>query len=216
MGVSGLGLSNVDNVLTLNTGGLRSSEIYTGGLFISGNNIGADPEVSNLPMTIGTNGLPAVEFLVPIKLKSTTGTPNLSGNACFTGNVSAVAFYGDGSHLTNIPQAATSVGYQDGNQNPIEVLDLTKTVHTFADGTWILNNGSYDGQVMHFVMLDGGSGEDIYVRVSKLRKIVNGQDTTVTNGLFRPFPHGGGTNFNTVTTMVYANGAWHPSQGSVV
>ena len=108
-----------------------------------------------------------------------------------------------------------AVGYQDGNQNPVEVLDQTKQVHTFADGTWELHDG-VDGKVLHFVMLSGGSAEDIYVRVSHLRKIVGGQDTTVSNVLFRPFPYGGGTSFNTITTMVFANGAWHPSQGTVV
>ena len=107
-----------------------------------------------------------------------------------------------------------AVGYQDGNQNPLEVLDQTKQVHTFADGTWILNDG-VDGKVLYLVMLSGGSAEDIYIRVSHLRKIVGGQDTTVSNVLFRPFPYGGGTSFNTVTTMVFANGAWHPSQGMV-
>jgi len=101
-GISGLELSNIDNVFTVTKGGLRSTKIYTGGLLLSGNNIGADPSVGGLPMTIGTNGLPAVEFLVPIKLKTTTGTPNISGDASFTGNVSAVNFYGDGSHLTNV------------------------------------------------------------------------------------------------------------------
>lgn len=102
-GASGLSLSNVNNIFTVLSGGLRSNEIYTGGLLLSGNNIGADPLASGLPMTIGTNGLPAVEFLVPVKLKTTTGTPNISGDASLTGNVSAVNFYGNASHLTNTP-----------------------------------------------------------------------------------------------------------------
>jgi hypothetical protein len=102
-GISGLELSNIDNVFTVTKGGLRSTKIYTGGLLLSGNNIGADSLVGGLPMTIGTNGLPAVEFLVPVKLKTTTGTPNISGDASFTGNVSAVNFYGNASHLTNTP-----------------------------------------------------------------------------------------------------------------
>lgn len=93
-GVTGLKMSNIDNVFTVLSGGLRSSVIYTGGLLLSGNNIGADPLASGLPMTIGTNGLPSVEFLVPIKLKDSTGTPNITGNASFTGNVSATNFSG--------------------------------------------------------------------------------------------------------------------------
>lgn len=95
-------ITNTSNTLTVRDGALRSTIIYTGGLLLSGNNIGADPAVGPLPLTIGTNGLPAVEFLVPIKLNSTV-VPNISGNAVFSHNVSAVNFYGDGSHLTNVP-----------------------------------------------------------------------------------------------------------------
>ena len=96
-------LTNTQNTLTVNDGGLRSTKIYTGGLMISGNNIGADPAVGALPMTIGTDGLLGVEFLVPINLRTSTLVPNISGNASFSNNVSAVRFYGDGSHLLNLP-----------------------------------------------------------------------------------------------------------------
>jgi hypothetical protein len=101
-GVTGLELSNINNNLTIDNGGLSSTKIYTGGLMISGHNIGADPNAGVQPMTIGTNGLPAVEFIVPIKLHTTTGTPNVSGNASFTGKVSAENFIGNGSQLTHL------------------------------------------------------------------------------------------------------------------
>lgn len=91
-GLSGLTLSNIDNVLTVSTGGLRSSIIYTGGLLLSGNNIGADPAVGSLPLTIGTNGLPAVQILTPLTVNSSVSAWSLSG-----------VHYGDGSHLTNLP-----------------------------------------------------------------------------------------------------------------
>ena len=72
-GASGIKMSNDGNSFTVQNGGLRSQIIYTGGLLLSGNNIGADPLFSNLPMTIGTNGLPALQILVP-----TTATSYLS------------------------------------------------------------------------------------------------------------------------------------------
>jgi hypothetical protein len=109
-----------------------------------------------------------------------------------------------------------AVGYQDGNQNPIEVLDVTKTVHTFADGTWILPDCELDGHVIHLVMLEAGSAEDITIKVSKLRKILNGMSVAITNAQFKPFPYGPSASFSAVTTMVFANGAWHPSQGTVI
>jgi hypothetical protein len=119
-GVSGLKLSNVNNVFTVADGGLRSSIIYTGGLLLSGNNIGADPLYSGLPMTIGTGGLPAVEFLVPIKLKTTTGTPNISGNASFSGSVSAVSLVlSDGliAHNTTILGTLSATGLISQQKN---------------------------------------------------------------------------------------------------
>lgn len=143
-GISGLSLSNVDNVLTINTGGLRSSVIYTGGLFLSGNNIGADPLVGGLPMTIGTNGLPAVEFLVPIKLKTTTGTPNITGNASFTGNVSAVNFYGDGSHLTNV---ANPFNQSLNTTNNVTFSSLNLSDGLTAHNTTIVGEVSCTGRI---------------------------------------------------------------------
>jgi hypothetical protein len=166
-GISGLELSNIDNVLTVTKGGLRSTNIYTGGLLLSGNNIGADPLVGPLPMTIGTNGLPAVEFLVPIKLQSTTGTPNVSGNASFTGSISAVSLtlsdgltahnstflgtissssfiYGDASHLINVP----NIFDQSLNTtNNVSFSSLSLTDRLTAHNTTIIGDVSCTGRI---------------------------------------------------------------------
>ena len=72
-GGNSLSIINDGSNFQITNGGLRSTVIYTGGLLLSGNNIGADPLFSNLPMTIGTNGLPALQILVP-----TTATFGLS------------------------------------------------------------------------------------------------------------------------------------------
>jgi len=75
-----LALTNQDNNFNVVNAGLRSTVIYTGGLLLSANNIGADPAASNLPMNIGTNGLPAVNFLAPLSAQSNTYLNNLSAN----------------------------------------------------------------------------------------------------------------------------------------
>lgn len=75
-GVSGLALSNVNNNLTITSGGLSSTKIYTGGLLISGYNIAADPNAANFPMTIGS-GLSAVQVLSPLTINGTLSTSGL-------------------------------------------------------------------------------------------------------------------------------------------
>jgi hypothetical protein len=76
-GGNSLSILNDGNNFQITNGGLRSQVIYTGGLLISGNNIGADPAVGSLPMTIGTNGLPALQILVPTSSTSTISTTNV-------------------------------------------------------------------------------------------------------------------------------------------
>jgi hypothetical protein len=76
-GGNSLSILNDGNNFQITNGGLRSQTIYTGGLLISGNNIGADPLAGNLPMTIGTNGLPALQVLVPTSSTSTISTTNV-------------------------------------------------------------------------------------------------------------------------------------------
>jgi hypothetical protein len=109
----------------------------------------------------------------------------------------------------------SGIGIQDGNQSPSEILDLSKSIFTFADGTWILPNGA-EGQLCHFVMHSGGSAEDIYITVSQLRKIVGGQAVVQAIVSFRPFPFSGGPFVNSLTTAIFTEGAWNFSQGSLV
>jgi len=75
-GGNSLAIINDGSNFQITNGGLRSTAIYTGGLLLSGNNIGADPTASNLPMTIGTNGLPALQILIPTTSTSTISTTN--------------------------------------------------------------------------------------------------------------------------------------------
>jgi len=210
----------LDNVISLGSALKRwqSVHIGPGTLYIQDqNDAGLNAELTVVDGVLKINGADQLQVgqlkFVNNSIESTTGNVDIeigetSSSAKLVVNRNMVIT--DNKTLTY----QYAVGYQDGNQNPIEVLDQTKQVHTFADGTWKLNDG-VDGKVLYLVMLSGGSAEDIYIRVSHLRKIVGGQDTTVSNVLFRPFPYGGGTSFNTVTTMVFANGAWHPSQGMV-
>jgi len=79
-----LALTNDNNNFNVVNAGLRSTVIYTGGLLLSGNNIGADPFASNQPMTIGTNNLPAVTFLCPISAISNTNIANLTASNIVT------------------------------------------------------------------------------------------------------------------------------------
>jgi hypothetical protein len=80
-----LALTNQDNNFNVVNAGLRSTVIYTGGLLLSANNIGADPAVSPQPMTIGTNGLPSVDFLAPLSAQSNTYLSNTSATNAFIG-----------------------------------------------------------------------------------------------------------------------------------
>ena len=92
-GGNNLSILNDGSNFQITNGGLRSTVIYTGGLLLSGNNIGADPLVSNLPMTIGTNGLPALQILVPTTSISTISTTNViyASSANITGGINTVS-----------------------------------------------------------------------------------------------------------------------------
>lgn len=78
LGGNSLSILNDGSNFQISNGGLRSTVIYTGGLLLSGNNIGADPSVGTLPMNIGTNGLPSVNFLAPLSAQSSTYLNNTS------------------------------------------------------------------------------------------------------------------------------------------
>jgi hypothetical protein len=169
-GTSGLELTNVDNIFTVAKGGLRSTEIYTGGLFISGNNIGADPSAGFLPMTIGTAGLPAVQVLVPLTVHSTISALALSGthygdgsnltgvihtqyvlptNTVFS-SVSALALsgthYGDGSHLINLP-TSNPFDQSLNTTNNVRFSSLSLTDGLTAHYTTIIGDLSCTGRI---------------------------------------------------------------------
>ena len=84
-GGNNLSINNDGNNFQITNGGLRSTVIYTGGLLLSGNNIGADPAVGSLPMNIGTNGLPAVNFLAPLSAQSSTHLNSTSATNAYIG-----------------------------------------------------------------------------------------------------------------------------------
>jgi len=129
-GISGLALSNINNTFTILSGGLRSTEIYTGGLLISGNNIGADPTSGPLPMTIGTNGLQAVQILVPMTVNSSVSAWSLSGS-----------HYGDGSHLTDVFNQSLN------STNNVTFSSLNVTTGLTAHNTVIIGDLSATGKI---------------------------------------------------------------------
>jgi hypothetical protein len=86
-GGNSLTILNDGSNFQISDGGLRSTIIYTGGLLLSANNIGADPAVSNLPMNIGTNGLPAVNFLAPLSAQSSTYLNSTSATNAYIGTL---------------------------------------------------------------------------------------------------------------------------------
>jgi len=138
-GSSGIKMSNDGNSFTVQNGGLRSQIIYTCGLLLSGNNIGADPLFSNLPMTIGTNGLPALQILVPTTSTSTISTTNViyASSANITGGINTVSLTANtaliGKDFSNFTVASTVT-----NTTAISA-DFSKDnlihLHAFKNGT---------------------------------------------------------------------------------
>jgi len=105
-----------------------------------------------------------------------------------------------------------SLGTQDGNQNPPEILDLTKQVFTFGDGLWILPDGA-ECQICYFVLNTGGSPADITVRVTHLRK---SNASVITNANWQPFqPDLPANSVPVLVTAVFTQGAWNVSYGTI-
>jgi len=143
-GASALYIQNDGNNFNIVNGGLRLLELYTGGLLLSGNNIGADPMASGLPMNIGTNGLPAVNFFAPLSaqsntyLNSVTATKALIGKSFsnFTDistvtNTSAVS--ADFSKDTLIHLHAYKNGTINSVSNPLKITLLNLTAGSTVD-----------------------------------------------------------------------------------
>jgi hypothetical protein len=106
------------------------------------------------------------------------------------------------------------IGRQDGNQTPPEVLDLKKQVFVFNDGTWILSEGQ-EGSIVHFVMGDGGSAEDITIIVERLRTIDRGQARVIRDARWHPFDFRSITSRVSLVTAVYTDGAWNITAGTI-
>jgi hypothetical protein len=107
-GGNNLSILNDGSNFQISNGGLRSTVIYTGGLLLSGNNIGADPLAGNLPMTIGTNGLPALRILVPTTSTSTISTTNVvyANGGNITGNLTVSG----GTNLVSLTASRIQIG----------------------------------------------------------------------------------------------------------
>jgi hypothetical protein len=138
-GGNSLSILNDGSNFQITNGGLRSQIIYTGGLLLSGNNIGADPLFSNLPMTIGTNGLPALQILVPTSSTSTISTTNVmyASSANITGGINTVSLTANtaliGKDFSNFTDVSTVT-----NTTAISA-DFSKDtlihLHAFKNGT---------------------------------------------------------------------------------
>jgi hypothetical protein len=112
------------------------------------------------------------------------------------------------------PSSPMEIGRQDGNQNPPEVLDLKKQVFVFNDGTWVLPEAQ-EGAIVHFVMGDGGSAEDITVVVERLRVIDRGRATILRAARWHPFNFGVRLSTTSLVTAVFTDEAWNITSGTI-
>ena len=111
------------------------------------------------------------------------------------------------------PGSPLEIGKQDGNQSPPEVLDLSKQLFMFNDGTWILPEAK-DGTLVHFVMGTDGSAEDINIVVSNLRTIDRGRAIVRSEVVWHPFDFGSGVSTRSLVSAVFTDGAWNITGGS--
>ena len=144
LGGNSLAILNDGSNFQISNGGLRSTVIYTGGLLLSGNNIGADPLFSNLPMNIGTNGLPAVNFLAPLSTQADTYLNNLSANKALIGKdfsnftvvslvTNTTAISADFSKDTLIHLHAFKNGIVNSVSSPLKITPINFTAGSTID-----------------------------------------------------------------------------------
>ena len=144
LGGNSLAILNDGSNFQISNGGLRSTVIYTGGLLLSGNNIGADPLFSNLPMNIGTNGLPAVNFLAPLSAQADTYLNNLSANKALIGKdfsnftvvslvTNTTAISADFSKDTLIHLHAFKNGIVNSVSSPLKITPINFTAGSTID-----------------------------------------------------------------------------------
>jgi trimeric autotransporter adhesin len=113
--------------------------------------------VANVSSTLATS----IANHLPLAGGTLTGT--VSGtDASFSGNVSASLFYGDGSNLTNLPSAPTSVTSFTVNQlTAVSTTSLMGITYPTTDGTSgqvLQTNGA---GALTFVSVAGGGATDI-------------------------------------------------------
>lgn len=143
----------------------------------------------------------------PAGANGANGLPGAPGSAGPQGPVGPRGLAGD-------PRTPMEIGRQDGNQSPPAVLDLEKQVFVFSDGSWVLPEGK-EGSIIHFVMGDGGSAEDITIVVEKLRVIDRGIAVVRTNALWHPFEFHSKLSTASLVTAVYSDGAWNITAGTL-
>ena len=145
-----------------------------------------------------------------------TGATGATGPAGATGATGAVGPRGltGAKGDSGDPRTPMEIGRQDGNQNPPEVLNLSKQVFVFSDGTWVLPEGK-EGSIIHFVMGNGGSAEDITIVVENLRIIDRGRAKVIPDARWHPFKFGAQISTTSLVTAVYTDGAWNITAGNI-
>jgi hypothetical protein len=139
-----LSIINDGSNFNITNGGLRSTIIYTGGLLLSGNNIGADPAIDLLPMTIGTGGLPAVNFLAPLSAQSNTYLNSITATKALIGK--SFSNFTDISTVTNTTAVSADFSkdtlihlhaYKNGTINsvssPLKIVPINFTAGSTVD-----------------------------------------------------------------------------------
>ena len=158
-GVSVLTQTNLDSITSINTvvGNVSAVTSVNSAAITSINTV-----VANVSSTLATS----IANHLPLAGGTLTGT--VSGtNASFSGNVSASFFYGDGSNLTNLPAAPTSVTSFTVNQlTAVSTTSLMGITYPTTDGT--------SGQVIQ----TNGAGALTFVSVAT---DINGLSDAVTN-----------------------------------
>jgi len=141
-----------------------------------------DLKSSTLSFTsVSVSSLRVYRLAVETTLSATYGT--------FTGNVSAVSFYGDGSNLTNLPTAPTSVSSYTVNQ-----LTVVSAASFPDDATLNFGTGN-DLQILHngsnSVIKETGTGS-LFVQSNEIKLTNTGSFSmlTLADGQDADFPYG--------------------------
>ena len=152
-GGNSLSILNDGSNFQITNGGLRSTVIFTGGLLLSGNNIGADPLFSNHPMTIGTNGLSALQILVSTTSTSTISTTNVMYASGGNSNLWNSAYNNQTNYLPISGGTITGNLTVYGGTSAVSLTASRVQIGAKGDSFTAFHTGS--GQ---FVVIGGGPG----------------------------------------------------------